>query len=86
MKSMMYIDNANGRYVSASTSEQRNKEARKGMYAFRQVPGHDAVLMTPVKPMHLVKNITEYIRHLISGIEASTKDCLDLCSLPQRGN
>ena len=80
-KSMTYIDNANGRYVSASTTEQRKNEARKsgckGTYTLRQVPGHDRLLMTPVEPMHLVKNIAERIVHLISGIEDSRKVHLD---------
>ena len=62
---MMYIDDANGRYVSASTAEQQKKVACKsgckGTYALWQVPGHDRVLMTPVEPMHAVKNIAEHI-------------------------
>ena len=53
------------------------KSGCKGTYALRQVPGHDRVLMTPVEPMHLVKNIAEHIVHLISGIKDSRKVWLD---------
>ena len=78
---MMYVDDANGRCVSASTAEQQKEVARKsgckGTYALQQIPGHDRVLMTPVEPMLLVKNIAEHIVQLISGIKDSRKVFLD---------
>ena len=81
MKSMEYIDSANGKYVSALTAEQRKKEVRKtgckGSYALRKAPGHDRVRMTPVEPMHLIKNIAEHMVLLISGVEDSKKVRLD---------
>ena len=77
MKSMEYIDIANGKYASASTAEQWKKEVRKtgckGTYPLRKAPGHDRIRMTSVEPMHLVKNIVEHMVLLISGVEDSRK-------------
>ena len=77
MKSMDFIDQANGKYASALTIDGRKKEVRKsgckGTYALRKLPGHDRVLMTPVEPMHLIKNIAEHVVLLISGMEDSKK-------------
>ena len=73
MKTMKYIDKANGRYAAAETANKRKEVAQetgcKGSYALRQLPGHDRVANTP---MHLLKNIAEHLINL-SGVEDSEK-------------
>lgn len=77
MKTMKYIDSANGGYSAAETASKRKEVAQetgcKGSYALRQLPGHDRVANTPVDPMHLLKNIAEHLINLLSGVEDSEK-------------
>ena len=74
---MEFIDEANGK-VAAETTDVKGKKifqesGCKGPYSLRKLPNHDCYLNTPVKPMHLIKNIAEHIVKLLSGIEDSLK-------------
>ena len=54
MKTMEYIDNANGKYIAAETQKEKElaKESGcKGSYTLRALPGHDRILNTPVDPI-----------------------------------
>ena len=45
----------------------------KGPYSLSRLPNHDRYLNTPVEPMHVIKNVSEHIVKLLSGIEDSVK-------------
>ena len=76
-KTQEYIDEANGTYLSLSTKAQQVKHCRetgcKGPNSLRKLTNHDRYNNTPVEPMHTIKNISERMVHLISGISDSSK-------------
>ena len=81
LKTTAYINKANGKYASSSTTAEQKKIAKKtgckGIYAFRSLSGHDRIRDTQVDPMHLFKNIGNHIIHLPNGTTYTTKVYLE---------
>ena len=48
---------------------------RKGSYVLRTLPHHNRVTSTWLEPIDLIKNISEHLVHLISGVD----DCWCVC-------
>ena len=76
-KTQEYVDDANGTYLSLTTKAQRVQHCQetgcKGPNPLRKLPNHDRYNNTPVEPMHTIKNISERMVNLISGISDSSK-------------
>ena len=76
-KTMAYINAANRKYAAASTKKEKCKQIKrngcKGTCVLQKLPYHDRFLDTPVKPMHLIKDISEHIVRLLAGVEDSIK-------------
>lgn len=68
--------------INSSTTQQERKEITQnsgllGDYSLRRLPFHDRYLNTPVEPMHLLKNISERLVKLLSGLTDTVKVRLD---------
>ena len=76
-KTMEFVNKANGEVAAASTAAERKRVYQstgcKGPYSLSRLPNHDRYLNTPVEPMHVIKNVSEHIVKLLSGIEDSVK-------------
>lgn len=76
-KTMKFVNKANGEAAAARTDADKKRIYQrtgcKGPYSLRRLPSHDRYLNTPVEPMHVIKNISEHIVKLLSGIEDSVK-------------
>lgn len=77
LKTTEFVDSHNGQLAAASTSAARHEVMRRsgctGAYSLRSLPFHDRLLNTPVEPMHLLKNISERIVNIISGVTDTAK-------------
>ena len=77
-KDMRYIDHYNEKYEPAPDAK-RKKLSRKcgcmGSYILRALPHHNRVTSTPPDAMHLIKNISEHLVRLISGVDDSPCVC-----------
>ena len=75
---MAYVDKANDRFAAARTKSEEDKVLQetgcKGSYSLRQLPTHDRYLNTPVEPMHVIKNVSERLVKLVSGVSDSFKE------------
>ena len=76
-KTMAYVDKANDRFAAARTKREEDKVLQetgcKGSYSLQQLPTHDRYLNTPVEPMHVIKNVSERLVKLVSGVSDSSK-------------
>ena len=83
-KTQEYMDNANEQYLTITTKKQRQnlciKTGCKGPNALRNLPEHDRYKNTPVEPMHTLKNVSERVVKLITGISDSVKVREDECT------
>ena len=77
-KDMAYIDCYNEKYEHAPDGKRKKlsqKSGCKGSYVLRALPHHNRVISTPPEPMHLIKNTSEHLVHVISGIDDSRCAC-----------
>ena len=81
----MYLANI-PKYVNAvdfgakciTTRKKRNQSSGvMSDYSLRWLPFHDRYLNTPVEPMHLLKNISEQLVKLLSGLTDTMKVRMD---------
>ena len=80
-KTMEYIEEKIASVAEAQSVTERKQVIKScgctGDYSLRRLPNHDRYLNTPVEPMHLLKNISERVVKLLSGITDTMKVRLD---------
>lgn len=80
-KSMLFVQKQIDS-LNASATPQERKEIKQSSgvisdYSLRRLPFHDRYLNTPVEPMHLLKNISERLVKLLSGLTDTVKVRMD---------
>jgi hypothetical protein len=80
-KTMEYVEKAISDVAKVSSAKERKEVIQTcgctGDYSLRRLPNHNRYLITPVEPMHVLKNVAERLVKLLSGVTDTMKVRLD---------